>query len=130
MNEDNSEDLELYFVFVTKWAIQCYGPRYIKKKLRTNKGTIILDVVTASDMAYVEAVMVDQKEYWIHLLKLSKLCKAEKDKYLKKNQHKMSDEDKAKYSVPEKMFTNKDKKRRHFGEDSWTTEGKQNMITL
>ena len=100
MEESNEENLDRMFDWISKFPVQCYGTKYLKKKVKVNKGTTMLDWITASDMAYAESVMEDNMDYWEHLLKIGELGKEEKSKFIKKNQVHMSEDEVKKYAAP------------------------------
>ena len=127
MIDDNAKDFEKIFNWIVNYATACYGMKDIRQKLMENQGKILLDFITTSDMAYVEAVIEDSKDQWDHIIELEDkiINDDEKKKFLKKNQRDMSKQEQSKYTMTPKKFTIKQRRKNTFGRDGWSSEGKK-----
>ena len=70
MVNENAMVFKKIFDWIVKYVTACYSMKDIRKKLRENQWTILLDIITASDMAYVEATIEDSKDQWDHIIEL------------------------------------------------------------
>ena len=80
MDGKNNGDLEKVFDWIVKYVVQCYGMKDLRQKVKSRPGTMLLDLITASDMGYTEAVLEDHMDYWDHVIRLENKDKEEKKK--------------------------------------------------
>ena len=98
---DDSESITdhtgLFCEFVSSFACKIYSKSYLQKQLKKKKGSRLLDVVTPSDMAMVTAVMENSHEVWKDEERISEMTRDEQEKFKKKNQGGMSEEEREHY---------------------------------
>ncbi len=129
--EGNEKEMNKVIDFAAKYVLQCYGMKDVKRMVLESPGKTAMDVWTTSDFAYVLAVMEDKMDQWDHLIKLEGegTTKEDMKKYHKKNQVNMTEDEKEKYTMTPKKFTNMNTKRQFSG-DGWSSEGKRFYHTM
>ena len=109
-DDDGWEDENVYKIiirFVAEYVCNIYGKRQIRQWLDSNKGSTFLNLLTISDIAYALTLIENSNVYWTQGDEISKMSREESDKYKKKNQGEMNNEDKKKYRCKELEFTGK-----------------------
>ena len=125
IDDENKGDFEKVFDLIVNYAVQCYGMKDLRQKVKSRPGTMLLNLITTSDMGYAKAVVEDHMDYWDHVIRIEDKAKEEKKKYVKKNQGAMTLEEKERCMMTSKTHTSKEDRKNEFGKDDWSHEGKQ-----
>jgi hypothetical protein len=94
--------------FLARYARKVHSDRFIKSVLMKEPGTSFLDIICASDVAYVICLLANSHEIWIDALK---------------NKNKEGKKEKMK-----PRFTAGEGKKRVFGECMWNEDGKNAYV--
>lgn len=96
--------------FLARYVRKVHSDRFIKSVLMKEPGTSFLDIICASDVAYVICLLANSHEIWIDALK-------------NKNKNKEGKKEKMK-----PRFTAGEGKKRVFGECMWNEDGKNAYV--
>lgn len=127
LEDRNEKGLEYVVQFICNYAVHCYGWRDIQRQCRSKPGISPLTIVTTSDIAFCLTVIENSMaywEFWYNKKGAFQMDAGELEKYKKKNQAKMTSEERSRYTVPAKKFTNLRETKKTFGRDGWSKEGK------
>ena len=75
MDAKNKRDFKKVFGWIVKYAVQCYGMKDIRQKVKSSPGTMLLDFIAASDMGYAKAAVEDHMDDGNHFIRLEDKAK-------------------------------------------------------
>lgn len=127
MDDDKTD---VIFDFLARYVRKMHSDTYIKKTLCDNKGMTFLDIIGPSDIAYVITLIKNSKDVWM----------AEKTAWHDDDNRKVEEEEEGGEDDPvhgldddeddnEKdrrlrpLFTSGEKKKREYGQTTWSDEG-------
>ena len=114
---------EMFARFVSDYVAKMFSDAHINERLKRAKGTTLIEVMTASDMALCALLLTNFEETWPDEYRKSKMEKSEQDKFKKKNQVGMDDEDKAVYTITAPKWTLREGTKREFGQVAMDGKG-------
>lgn len=117
---------DVVFDFLARYVRKLHADTYIKKTLCDNKGMTFLDIISPSDIAYVITLIKNSKHVWM----------AEKDTWKQDEDNRNAeeeggdpvngiddDDDDEKDVRLRPLFTSGEKKKREYGQTTWSDEG-------
>ena len=123
--DTDSDDLyKMICCYLAKFFYRQYEMRYINLWVEKNQGRSFLDLVTASNVAYVNMIIEGNREVWDQAINISELDAEERAKYRPKNRKKLPAEEQESYMRKQGKFANKKGHKARYCEDNTTKEGK------
>ena len=122
-SESITDHTGLFCEFVSSFACKIYSKSYLQKQLKKKKGSRLLDVVTPSDMAMVTAVMENSHEVWKDEERINAMTRDEQEKFKKKNQGGMSEDEKEFYQKKMPKWTSNAGRKRGLMGVGWSGDG-------
>ena len=113
----------VFFEFVWHIGAKIYSKSFLRNELKKKKGRSLIGTLTNSDYAMVATVLENSLEVWVDEKKIKGLSHDIQALYLKKNQVKMSDEEKEEYRKATSKWTKNEGVKRGFMEVGWSGEG-------
>lgn len=108
---DDNDKLDVVMEFIAKYVRKVYGDRFLKKTLQAEPGTSFVDIITASDIAYIISLIKNSQKVWTQSKDNSKSLNEDED-VAKKNT-----------KTVRPLFTSGEGKKRTFGETVWSKKG-------
>ena len=103
------------FDFIGDYVVKLYGINKVRATMVANPGYGLIDVVTASDLAYVVAVIEDKKGVWEQTVHLKRMTQEERFRV----------KDLTDFAVEEPRFTSRKGVKKEYLGNGWSKEGIQ-----